>query len=224
MASEAVPASVASSVASISAADEAWALTTESGDVDLSLVVRSGWSLKEIRDKLGDAFSSNVKKFGGPMQFLANRYKDKKAKEEYGQRLWKEFPPLDNRAPHLEWPLPTVLDSERTTNSEVVLHLAQLDFTSAATLKGPPGLRTSLLLADDILTSGFITVGDPLLVNPLDREIEGVPGPWGVDQALSDAFSIGYIKGAARMCTLHMLVTLCLDDELPLHQVDEPNI
>jgi hypothetical protein len=223
MASEPVPPSVAS-VASVSAADEGWALKTEGGDVDLTggEHTRSGWSLKEIREKLGEAFNSAVKQHGGPMQFLMHRYPNTQTKEQYAKRLWQEFPPLDSHPPHLGWPVPSVAETERTANSEVVLHLAQFDFSPAATMKGPPGLRTATLLADDILTSGLITVGDPVLVVcPLSETSGTVPSPWPAHDAgkpTSEAFSMGYIKGAARICTLHVLVTLCLDDNLPLVQ------
>jgi hypothetical protein len=155
------------------------------------------------------------------MQFLMHRYPNKQTKEPYAKRLWQEFPPLDSCPPHLGWPVPSVAEPDRTAASEVVLHLAQVDFSPAATMKWPPGLRTATLLADDILTSGFITVGDPVLVCPLSETSGTVRSPWTAQDAgkpMSEAFSMGYIKGAARICTLHVLVTLCLDDDLPLVQ------
>ena len=121
MASEPVPPSVAS-VASVSAADGSWALKTAGGEVDLTRGehTRSGWSLKEIREKLGEAFNSAVKQHGGPMQFLMHRYPNTQTKEQYAKRLWQEFPPLHSHPPHLGWLVPSVAVSERTANSEVV--------------------------------------------------------------------------------------------------------
>ena len=89
--------------------------------------------------------------------------------------------------------------------------MAQLDFTRFATLRQPPALKPSLQLADEILTSGFITNGDPIMVNLLMDTSAAVPGPWPEEQGSSRAFIFGYVKGANRLCTLHTLITLCLD-------------
>lgn len=214
---EAMPASVAESVASSSAADLAWGLTTQDGDVDMSSGVRrAGWNLKTLRERLGSAFAEAAKTHGGAMQFLEQRYKNIDEKQSYANRLWREFPPLDHRPPVLSWPIPTIKEQDRNDDSIIFLHLAQLDFSRRATLKGPPALRTCLLLADDILTSGFITLGDALLVTPLEGLGPILEGPWADGMGnQSPAFCIGYVKGMARICTLHMLVTLCLDDDPP---------
>jgi hypothetical protein len=181
------------------------------GDVDLSAgLVRQGWNLKTARDKLGAAFVGAVKKTGGPMQFLSQRYPTQTDRETYARDLWNQFPPMDTNPPNLAWPI---------SSGSHVLHLAQLDFSKLCTMKGPPALRTSILLADDILTSGFVTENDPISVIPLSDITCSVNGPWG---GASMAFSMGYIKGAARLCTLHTLVTLCLDDSVDLHKACLP--
>ena len=75
-------------------------------------------------------------------------------------------------------------------------HLAQLDFSEQASFRGPPAQRTCCLLASEILTDGFVTKGDPLLATP--------------------AFAIGFVKGSTRICTLHTLATLLLDDDFSM--------
>ena len=211
------------SVASVSAADLAWALTLDDGDIDMSGGHRFGWSLKQTRDHVGVAFAKAVKQFGGPMQYLQHRYPDTAAKGQYAQRLWAEFPPQETHQPYLAEPLPSCQESDKGSNvpgADLILHLAQLDFSMACTMKGPPGLRTSLQLADEIISSGFISMGDPVCVTPLPQTCN-VQRPWPVEDAgekTMEAFAMGYVKGAARLCTLHVLVTLCLDDNVSFSQ------
>ncbi len=141
------------------------------------------------------------------MQFLTNRYPTVANCEKYAELLWSLFPPLDSSPPHLGWPL---------TNWTHALHLVQLGFSRLSTVKGFPAIRVSLLLADEMITSGFITQADPLTVSPLvERRLENVKGPW-VGASNGDAFSVGYVKGAARVCALHTLVTLGIDDQSDL--------
>ena len=110
----------------------------------------------------------------------------------------------------LGWPL---------ANGPHVLHLAQLGFSQLSTVKGFPAIRVSLLLADEMITSGFITQADPLTVSPLvERRLENVKGPWGGANN-GNVCSAGYVKGAACVCTLHTLVTLCIDDQIHLNKV-----
>lgn len=81
-------------------------------------------------------------------------------------------------------------------------------------------MRTSCLLAEEILTDGFVTKGDPLLVTRKEYPPEDKgTGPWpdhDQGQPTAPAFAMGSVKGAARICTLHTLVTLLLDEELSL--------
>ena len=213
MEASATPSSVAVTPSSVAMtpADEAWGLTDSAGAVDLSAGdIRHGWSLKEARDTLGAAFERTVKKFGGPMQFLAERYPGPVHLAKYAEVLWNLFPPIDSKPPTLAWPV---------ADGTHILHLAQLNFTRLASLKGPPTLRTSLLLADDIITSGFITQDDPVTVFAMqDLEDVHVHGPWGSNLNDTDAFQFGYIKGSARICTLHTLVTLCIDDNIDINK------
>ena len=94
----------------------------------------------------------------------------------------------------------------------VCFHLAQLDFSDQSSFRGPPALRTCCLLADEILTDGFVTIGDPLLVTCKQYiggdSIDQVTPPWPEqDQGkpTMPAFAIGFVKGSARTCTLHTL-------------------
>jgi hypothetical protein len=111
--------------------------------------------------------------------------------------------------------------SSTGNRAEVIFHLAQLDFSRLVTLRQPPAIKASLLLADEILTSGFVTNGDPIMVHLLDDLRSTVPGPWPPEMGSSRAFVFGYVKGANRMCTLHTLITLCLDDDISIEQAGQ---
>ena len=219
------PPTPASSVATATPADVQWGLTNADGVVDLSAGPgrAGGWSLKEIRDKLGTAFETSVRKHGGPMQFLTSRYFHQSERVKYAKRLWSTFPPLGNMPPTLldtsdHLPSSTLSSSSLGQRNEIIFHIAQLDFSRLATLRQPPALKPSLQLADEILTSGFVTNGDPIMVNLLVDTSSAVPGPWPVEQGNSRAFIFGFVKGANRLCTLHALVTLCFDDDIIIEQ------
>jgi len=219
------PPTPASSVATATPADVQWGLTSVDGEVDLSAgpARAGGWSLKEIRDKLGTAFVACVRKHDGPMQFLTSRYFLSSERVKYAKALWSTFPPRDDMPPILKdtrtfLPTTTMSSSSTGQRAEFVLHVAQLDFSRLATLRQPPALKPSLLLADDILTHGFVTHGDPIMVNLLADTSSAVQGPWPWEHGDSKAFTFGYVKGANRLCTLHTLITLCLDDHIDIEQ------
>lgn len=219
------PPTPASSVATATPADVQWGLTSVDGEVDLSAgpARAGGWSLKEIREKLGTAFGACVRKHGGPMQFLASRYFLASERVKYAKALWSTFPPREDMPPTLKdssacLPSTGLSSSSSGQRHEIILHVAQLDFSRLATLRQPPALKPSLLLADDILTSGFVSNGDPIMVNLLADTSSAVQGPWPLEQGDSRAFIFGYVKGANRLCTLHTLITLCLDDNISIEQ------
>ena len=222
-------ASVATSMTVPSEADLAWSLTNEDGTVDMSATVQPGWGLQKIRESLGDGFKATVKEHGGPMQFLERRYPTKEAKVEYAKRLWAEFPPSDSTFPMLCDNPPACKDEDRMVGrpgANLFFHLAQLDFSEHASLRGPPALRTCCLLADEILTDGFVTVGDPLLVTrkecpPTDKGTGHWPSQ-DQGQPTAPAFAMGFVKGSARICTLHALVTVLLDEELSMSEARWP--
>jgi hypothetical protein len=222
-------ASVATSAMGPSEADLAWSLTKEDGTVDLSATVQRGWGLQKIRESLGEGFKATVKEHGGTMQFLESRYPTKEAKAEYAKKLWAEFPPLDSTFPMLCDNPPACKEEDRMAGrpgASLFFHLAQLDFSAHSSLRGPPALRTCCLLADEILTDGFVTMGDPLLVTckeypPSDKGT----GPWSSQdqgQPTAPAFAMASVKGSARICTLHTLVTLLFDEDLSVSEARWP--
>ena len=157
------------------------------------------------------------------MQFLASRYFHQSERVKYAKRLWSTFPPQGNMPPTLmdatdRLPSSTLSSSSMGQWHEIIFHVAQLGFSRLATLRQPPALKPSLQLADEILTSGFVTNGNPIVVNLLADTSSAVPGPWPLEQGTSRAFIFGDVKGANRLCTLHTLITLCFDDDIIIEQ------
>lgn len=158
------------------------------------------------------------------MQFLEKRYPDMDSRRQYAEKLWAHFPAGEVKPPSLRRPLPSCLEEERASGVPgsdliLILHVATLDFRRGASLKGVVSLKTSLLLVDEILTDGFLSAAEPVLVQSPDVQVEEVWGPWWESQddpRSLGAFSVNYVKGAARVSTLHTILTLCLDDEVQL--------
>ena len=108
----AASAASAASGGTTSGADAAWQVVTSDGDVDMTNTIRLGWSLAELRTKVGDSVRSVMKTFGGPVQFLEHRYPDAAARQAYADKLWAEFPAMDTHPPHSVVPLPSVREHE----------------------------------------------------------------------------------------------------------------
>jgi len=88
--------------------------------------------------------------YGGPAQYLVH--------------LWEAFPERDDlfyqRAPQIA----AVKEKDLGAVLPVVMHIAGLGFHGDCSLKPPPGTILSQQLAEQILTDGFCTSGEPLLV------------------------------------------------------------
>ena len=76
-----------------------------------------------------------------------------------------------------------------------------------------------LKLVDEILTDGFVTDTEPLILNvtPMQMEQQGLEGisPWGamVDGVASlRPFSVCHHKSAARVIALHILVNVFMEE------------
>ena len=74
-------------------------------------------------------------------------------------------------------------------------------------------------LVDEILTDGFVTDTEPLILNvtPMQMEQQGLEGisPWGatVDGGASlRPFSVCHHKSAARVIALHLLLNVFLEE------------
>ena len=84
-------------------------------------------------------------------------------------------------------------------DKEHIFTFVDLGFGDDATTCGAPRLQTSLGLIDAILTDGFVTQGDPLLI-------------WKNPQTLKlDMFWMSYVKGHARACAALAMAVIVMD-------------
>ena len=207
--------------ASAYSVDEEWGLShTEPGSGTLTLKTSSP---AEFREALYEAFKRIMGVYGGPIQFLQDRYPRVECLTEYAHELWQRFPPMHDT--HIKNDLQSVSEQNRNEATVYKLHPAMLDFREQCTDRELPDADTAIKLADEYLTNSLMTAGDELLVDGSPSRIRrsGIAAPWvkmyDDPENYISAFGIGYEKGARRMSTLHCLLTLCLDDNVDLHVV-----
>jgi hypothetical protein len=76
-----------------------------------------------------------------------------------------------------------------------------------ASLKGNPEANTCLALADQILTDGFATAGDPLYVTCLEKDPTSPTFPGANQRDAICAGQIGYVKVGSQFMVLKSMGT-----------------
>ena len=192
--------------------DDAWALNH--GELQPWARNREA-ILEDIKRKLENTNHS-------PVSYLAAKYHGAEDKEQYARALWQELPPMDSNPPVMGGDLPGKPLGSLTGKDVCVLHLATICFLGASMVCEPTVDRI-LKLADEILTDGFVTDTEPLLldVSPTRMDaIQGIQNMAGIPP-LGDMvngkptlrpFSILHHKSAARVITLHILVNVFMEE------------
>ena len=140
-----------------------------------------------------------MEKFGGPQQYLeATVGKNRQGFLEYLQATY--IPRMDVH--YVDGKLPM------DTNTIVSCHVWDLGFSTGTSTKPPTYQQTANLLLDQILTNGFVSQHDPLLV------WEGLPQGdlESQENGSFKAFWLSYVKGAARSTTVLFLCQLCREN------------
>ena len=108
------------------------------------------------------------------------------------------------------------LPGESPPGKGQLLHLACLSFSQASMVQ-VPAMERCRQLADEVLTDGFATDTEPLMLNGSRHATMGddfVP-PWGgkMDggKPALRAFSVCHHKSAARSATLHLSVSIFME-------------
>ena len=164
------------------------------------------------RDSILQRVKEVLEEHGSPINYRQEKYPSSDKLEEYAHKLWKELPPPEDEPIHLAAELP----GESLPVQGHRLHLACLSFSEESMLQ-VPGPDRCLKLADEILTDGFITDMEPLVLNGSARDKMGedfVP-PWGDKiggHPTVRAFSVCHHKSAARSSTLHLLVNIFTEE------------
>lgn len=153
-----------------------------------------------------------------PVSYLEAKYPSDADKEHYARALWQELPPMDSNPPLMGGDLPGKPVGSLTAMDVCVVHLATISF-SAASMVCEPTVDRVLKLADEILTDGFVTDTEPLLLNvsPTQMENQGLLGipPWGEmvnGKPSVRPFSVCHHKSAARVIALHTLVNVFMEE------------
>ena len=202
--------------ASAMSVDEAWDLRP--GELQPSARNRET-ILAEIERTLNNHNNS-------PVSYLEAKYPSVEAKEKYARALWQEFPPLESNPPQLAGDLPGKQMGSLTAQDVCVMHLAGISF-SRGSMVCEPTLDKVLKLADEIMTDGFVTDTEPLLLDVSPTHLEAasiqmsdsIP-PWGdvVNGKPSlRAFSVCHHKSSARVIALHLLLNVFMEEpQLPV--------
>ena len=197
--------------ASAMSVEEAWDLTQAEDDNPPGWARNREAILADIKAKLENS---------SPLQYLEKKYPSVQDLEQYARPLWQEFPPMASNPPLMRADLPGKQEELLTAEDVIVMHLATISF-SATSMVCEPTKDKILKLADEILTDGFVTDTEPLILNvtPMQMEkevvlMEGI-SPWGamVDGVASlRPFSVCHHKSAARVIALHLLLNVFMEE------------
>ena len=185
----------------------------------MSVGATEGPSIQEFSARVLHAMKQACKIHGGPRQFLQNELESLPKQKDFFEWLMQALPFGKSVAYQAEYPLPEV-DFERLGLAEkpFLLHPAAFSWEDRSSLKGPPDSKVCLQLAEEILTDGFLTANDSVLVAPMEPRSEplsfGPPLPASPGQQAIAAFSIGYVKGSARIMTLMAMLLLFAQDQI----------
>lgn len=179
----------------------------------------------QLRDVVLEACARLMQQYGGPMQYLMERYEDSIKKQEYMNWLWKCFPPDPATVLRTRFPLPCFNGPQPGDGGSCILHIAMLSFDTMSTPHEPTRAKTCLELVDSILTSTFLTKHEPLLLCSGEREPceLGVDPAWidfnpGASGSIIQPFAIGHHKSAARVSTLHLILSLFMEDDVDVQK------
>ena len=196
--------------ASAMSVEEAWDLTQQAEDDNPESFARK-------RDAILEHIKNQLKT-STPLQVLEKKFPSVQEKDQYARRLWQEFSPMASNPPRMRADLPGKREGELTAADVLVMHLATISFSATSMVCEPP-IEKILKLADEILTDGFVTDTEPLILNvtPTQMEEEGLKGipPWGamVDGVQSlRPFSVCHHKSASRVIALHLVLNAFLEE------------
>ena len=142
------------------------------------------------------AFDATGDEHHGPMQFLQKTLGSDAEQAAFINFLDKITPDSDN-----VWSLK---DGVPGDNALFFANPQRLCYQSVATTKPPPEVKASRLICQDILKNTFVSQDNPLLV--------WIPEA----QRTHSSFSLCFVKGMARACTLLAMLKLSASAELDL--------
>ena len=197
--------------ASAMSVEEAWGLAQAEDDNPESWGQKKDAILADVKAKL---------KNYTPLQLLEKMYPSVHDKDQYARILWQQFPPMASHPPWMRADLADKQEESLTAEDVIVMHLATISF-SATSMVCEPTIDKIMKLVDEILTDGFVTDTEPLILNvtpmQMEKEVDLMEGisPWGamVDGVASlRPFSVCHHKSAARVIALHLLLNVFMEE------------
>ena len=187
-----------------------------------TLSVEEAWGLAQAEDdnpesfgQKRDAILAHIKatlKNDTPLQILEKKYPSAHDKDQYARILWQQFPPMASHPPCMRADLPGKQEESLTAEDVIVMHLATISF-SATSMVCEPTIDKIMKLVDEILTDGFVTDTEPLILNvtPTQMEQQGLEyiPPW---VASLRPFSVCHHKSAARVIALHFVLNVFMEE------------
>lgn len=153
---EVVQSELAAAPASVtSTAPMEFAMEVESGEID------PGARLKET---LLLACKQDLDSFGTPSAYLTSRLKEQTDAETFLAFLWDQFPERDDVFYTFTKTMAKIEISELSNVPPLALPLGAFGFTQEASLKPPCGTSLAMQLLEHYLEDGFVTAGEPLLI------------------------------------------------------------
>ena len=178
-----------------------------------------------FKTKLLAELDGLMRSYGGPAQYLWQSLPSESDVAAFAKYLWEAYPEMDDQYYHHSEKIPPVSAADLGTTPPVCLHVSALGFDKACSFKPPPGRALFMQLLEQYLTDGFVSQGEPLMI--VQSRGTGLPDnhcPWSSDgdnQGPLPCFSVGYLKGMARVTTLMCLLHYCWKSNIDL-QVHHP--
>ena len=144
------------------------------------------WGLRDVamtpwahnRDSILEHLKGKLAK-GSPLKYLETKYPTPDSKADYARNLWQMLPPWNDDRLFLDSEnLPGKSPTTVTAQDVHIVHIATLSF-SEASMVCMPNVERCLKLADEILTDGFVTETEPLILDAKvdvgDHTAPGIP-------------------------------------------------
>ena len=198
----------------MSSSADAEAIATNAYTPDLNSIDAG---VQQFSKEFSALTKAEIKKHGGPYQYLHANMPTPAERNSFAQVLFKWLPEQDDTIYHHKLVIPAVDEEKRSEVGCICFHIAALGYCESCTTKPPPFEDVADELVDEIFKDGFVTSGDPLLVQqppelkPTAENPNGIGFEklWDGDQnGTLPPHSLGYVKGMARSCTILTILHL----------------
>ena len=180
----------------------------------------AGWAIPGTMDSGPDTFNQQVlaglkclfAKYPSPSKYLEHALDSPEKINEFANHLWTYYPEQDDTSYHHSARLEPTSEKDWAQTPPTCVHLCSLGFAKDCSLKPIPGTELWMQLTEQFLADGFLSSGEPLLVV---QSVDVSKPEWKIMWAELDpsgplkSFSLGYVKGMARVSCLFALLHFC---------------